>query len=404
MYHFPVPVLDMVLIVFLFYNCDMEVPEKLSLLSYHNHLEMPEGNEEPPCANHVDSVYISHATLPNGKKMRLFKSLISSRCSNNCYYCPMRKDSNHPRASFQPDEYATLIHNLYHAGLIDGAFISSAVVDDPIRTQDSLIKAMEILRLKYHFRGYLHVKFMPGVEFEQAIHIMRFADRVSLNLEAPSADRISNLSPDKIAFEKLLDPLKWTQEIKQTPATPSNWKGRWPSVCTQFVVGGSGESDHELLQTTAFLYNTIHLQRAYYSPLKPYSGTPMENHPAIPLKRKLRLYQASYLIRDYGYQPEDLLFDQQANLPLEKDPKTAWAETHLRETPVEINHADMESLMRIPGIGSKGAKKIIQLRSIHPFRDATDLSKAGIRIQNGLPFITIDGKHSVVQPPLPLFL
>ena len=379
----------------------MEIPEKLRLLSYHNDLEMEENGDEPPCADHINSVYVSHATLPNGKKMRLFKSLISSRCSNNCYYCPMRKDNDHPRASFLPDEYARLIHNLYHAGLIDGAFISSAVVDDPIQTQDSLIKAMEILRLKYQFKGYLHVKFMPGIEFEQARYIMLYADRVSLNLEAPSADRISQLSPDKIAFEQLLDPLKWTQEIRQTPTNPSNWKGRWPSVCTQFVVGGSGESDHELLQTTTFLYKSIHLQRAYYSPLKPYHGTPMENHPAIPLKRKLRLYQASFLIRDYGYDPEDLQFDQQANLPLEQDPKTAWAEKHLRESPIEINRAEPETLMRIPGIGSKGAKKIIQMRSIHPFHDAADLTKLGIRIQKGLPFITINGKRSMDQLSFP---
>ena len=246
----------------------MELSEKLRLLSFHNDLEMQENIEDVPCVHHLDSVYVSHATLPNGKKMRLFKSLISSCCSNNCYYCPMRKDNDHPRASFQPDEYAKLIYNLYHAGLIDGAFISSAVVDDPIRTQDSLIKAMEILRLKYHFSGYLHVKFMPGIEFEQARHIMLFADRVSLNLEAPSADRISYLSPDKTSFNRLLDPLKWTGIIRQAPVSPSNWKGRWPSVCTQFVVGGSGESDRELLQTTAFLYNTISPSTSIFFPFK----------------------------------------------------------------------------------------------------------------------------------------
>ncbi|HAF63160.1 MAG TPA: putative DNA modification/repair radical SAM protein [Anaerolineaceae bacterium] len=381
----------------------METQEKLHLLSLHNNLEMQEGSNPSACPINTGNIYVSHATLPNGKKMRLFKSLISSRCSNNCYYCPIRKDSNHPRASFQPEEYAALIHNLYHAGLIDGAFISSAVEDNPVRTQDTLIKAMEILRLKYHFTGYLHVKLMPGVEFEQARHVMLYADRVSLNLEAPSADRIALLSPDKTAFEKLLDPLKWTHYIKQYPATPSNWKGRWPSVCTQFVVGGSEESDTELLQTTAFLYNEIQLQRAYFSPLQPYSSTPMKNHAAIPLKRKLRLYQASFLIRDYGYTLEDFSFDQQANLPLEKDPKVAWAEAHLREAPVEINQADLETLIRIPGIGTRGAKKIIQLRSVHPFCDAADFSKAGIRIKNGLPFITMNGKQSIIQPTLPLF-
>lgn len=380
----------------------MELAEKLHLLSIHNNLEMQEDqhcvfNKQP----RFEDIYISHATLPNGKKMRLFKSLVSSRCKNNCYYCPMRKDSNHPRTSFQAEEYATLINNVYRAGLIDGAFMSSAVEDDPVTTQDVLIKAMEILRLKLNFKGYLHVKFMPGLEFEQAKHIMCFADRVSLNLEAPNKERIKFLSPDKVAYEKLFDPLKWTFAIRQEQTNSKNWKERWPSVCTQFVVGGSEESDRELLQTTSYLYTNIHLQRAYFSPLRPYSGTPMENHAAVPLKRQFRLYQASFLIRDYGYVLDDFIFDQSSDLPLEKDPKLLWAEKHLSEKPIEVNQADLNQLMRIPGIGEKNANKILKLRKIHPFRSEMDFTKSGITIRRGLAFITMDGKKATIQPTLP---
>ena len=313
----------------------------------------------------------------------------------------MRKDNDNQRANFEAEEYARLIQNLYQAGLIDGAFISSAVQENSVQTQDMLIKTMEILRLKLNFRGYLHVKFMPGLEFDQAKHIMHYADRVSLNLEAPNANRIKFLSPDKVPFDQLLNPLKWTHQIRQNETTSANWKGRWPSVCTQYVVGGSEEQDKELLQTTFYLYTELHLQRAYFSPLQPSKGTPMESHTPIPLKRKFRLYQASFLIRDYGYKMEDFYFDTNSNLPLEKDPKLIWAEMHLSEDPVEINRADPTKLLRIPGIGEKGAKKIIQMRKIHPFCYESDFSKIGINIKKGLSFITLNGKRPVNQPSLP---
>lgn len=379
----------------------MKTEEKLQLLTLHNVHEMDEEHCQFRKSNAIQDVCVSHATLPNGKKIRLFKSLITSNCKNNCYYCPIRKDNDQPRAAFQAEEYARLINNLYHAGLIDGAFISSAIQENSVRTQDLLIKVTEILRLKMDFRGYLHVKFMPGLEFEQAKHIMYLADRVSLNLEAPNAERIQYLSPDKIPFDQLIDPLKWTNTVRQNEATSANWKGHWPSVCTQFVVGGSEEMDKELLQTTCYLYTELHLQRTYFSPLTPYKGTPLESHAPIPLKRKFRLYQASFLIRDYGYSLDDFYFDHKSNLPLEKDPKLLWAEMNLRENPIEINQAEPARLMRIPGIGEKGAGKIIQMRKIHPFRTESDLATIGIQIQKGLPFITMNGKRPAVQPALP---
>lgn len=381
----------------------MEIEEKLRLLSTHNALEMQEESCPIQSTRKMDSLYVSHAVMPNGKRIRLFKSLITSKCKNNCYYCPMRKDSDLQRVDFQAEEYARLIDNLYQAGLIDGAFISSAVQENSVHTQDMLIKAMEILRLKLNFRGYLHVKFMPGLEFEQAKHIMYFADRVSLNLEAPNADRIRYLSPDKVHFNQLIDPLKWTRQISQNEITPANWRGRWPSVCTQFVVGGSEEKDLELLQTTSYLYHDLHLQRAYYSPLEPQKGTPMETHVPISLKRKFRLYQASFLLRDYGYTLQDFCLDADSNLPLEKDPKLLWAERCLKEQPVEINRAELSNLLRIPGIGEKGARKIIQMRKIHPFRFESDFSKVGINISRGLPFITMNGRKPGIQPFLPNF-
>lgn len=382
----------------------MDTWKKLDLLTGFNALEMQEDRvNTTPSKCSVENIYLSYATLPNGKKMRLFKSLISSRCKNNCYYCPMRKDSNCQRAKFEAEEYARLIVNLYRAGIIDGAFISSAIEDDPVQTQDTLIKTLEILRLKMDFRGYLHIKFMPGLELDQTHHIMFLADRVSLNLEAPNADRIPYLSPDKSAFHQLLDPLRWAAQIRQQPATAKNWKGRWPSVCTQFVVGGSEESDMELLQTTAYLYHDLHLQRAYYSPLQPYLGTPMQNHTPIPLKRKIRLYQASFLLRDYGYTLEDFQFDQSAKLPLDKDPKVWWAEQHFTDTPLEVNRAEISQLIRIPGIGEKSAQKIVRLRKIHPFRAESDFIQAGIRIRHALPFITMDGHKASTQPKLPMF-
>jgi predicted DNA-binding helix-hairpin-helix protein len=232
---------------------------------------------------------------------------------------------------------------------------------------------------------------MPGAEQAQVERAMQLADRVSVNLEAPNTARLASLAPQKVFIEDLLRPLRWVEEIRKNQSSQKGWKGRWPSTTTQFVAGGAGENDLELLNTTFYLTRTLRLARVYYSGFKPVAGTPLENQPAINPWRQNRLYQASFLIRDYAFDLEDMPFNGAGELPLDVDPKLAWARAHLSETPLEINRADLHELLRIPGIGPQGARAILSARRANKIRSISDLKSLGVRTSRAIPFILLDG-------------
>jgi predicted DNA-binding helix-hairpin-helix protein len=186
-------------------------------------------------------------------------------------------------------------------------------------------------------------------------------------------------------------------EIRHTQPDHLGWKGHWPSSVTQFVAGGSGESDLELLTTTEWLHRNLHLKRAYFSAFNPIQDTPLENQPATPPLREHRLYQASFLLRDYAFDVEDLPFDQSGNLPMQADPKLAWAREHLSQAPVELNHADRHILLRVPGIGPKGAEAILRSRKEQKLRQLSGLRQLGIHPERAAPFILLDGKRAEFQ-------
>jgi predicted DNA-binding helix-hairpin-helix protein len=222
---------------------------------------------------------------------------------------------------------------------------------------------------------------------------MQLADRVSINLEAPNKQRLAKLAPNKKFFDELFQPLKWVEEIRRTQPAYKGWNGRWPSTVTQFVAGGSDESDLELLTTTDWLMKNIRLTRAYYSAFYPIRDTPMENKAAVDPVREHRLYQASFLLRDYGFDLEEMPFAQDGNLPLGTDPKLAWAQQNLQGKPLEINKAERRELLRIPGIGPKGADAILRARRVGNLRDLNSLKKLGIVTRRVAPFILLDGKR-----------
>ena len=248
--------------------------------------------------NCPDAVFVHPAILPNGQRIKLLKTLLTSACERDCFYCPFRAGRDFRRATFQPEEFARLFVMLAQKGIAEGVFLSSGMTGGGIRTQDNLIDTAEIMRHKLGFNGYIHLKIMPGVERAQVERSMQLADRVSINLEAPNDDRLSKLAPHKQFTNELLQPLKWVEEIRRTQPKYKGWKGHWPSSVTQFVVGGAGESDLELLTTTDYLYHHLGLRRAYFSPFDPISNTPLENQPPTPIIREHRLYQASFLLRD----------------------------------------------------------------------------------------------------------
>jgi predicted DNA-binding helix-hairpin-helix protein len=376
----------------------VETLEKLRLVTSQMHLEPAEDRECIQVSTRKqDKISVSDAVMPNGKRISLLKSQLSTVCERNCYYCPFRSGRDFQRASFNPEEFAKIFMSLYQAKIAEGIFLSSAIFNNGMFTQDKLLDTAEILRNKFHFNGYIHLKIMPGAEFAQVERAMRLADRVSINLEAPTTERLARLAPRKQYVEELLQPLKWINQIRTSQSPYQGWNHHWPSSVTQFVISAVGETDLELLSTTEFLYNQLRLKRTYYSSFNPIPDTPLENVlPGSPV-REFRLYEASFLLRDYGFSLEELPFSPNGELPLDMDPKAAWAKQNLSGNPIEINKVDLHTLLRIPGIGPKSAQRIISARSKNKIKHPEELHAYGVNIKRAAPFITMDGRKTSYQ-------
>jgi len=371
--------------------------EKLKLLSSASQIEAGEDGCQTAPRSRLDGIILTHAALPNGKTTTLLKSLLTSVCENNCLYCPMRSGRDFRRTTFQPATFAQMVVNLTKAGLIQGVFLSSGVAGGGIRTQDRLIETAQILRSKLNYHAYIHLKIMPGAEFAQVLASMRLADRVSINLEAPNAARLPSLAPKKHFESDLMRPIRYINHIRRNFIPDTPWKKRWPSSCTQFVIGAAGETDKELLSTSQSLHQDQDMCRIYFSALTPHEGTPFANHTPVPTKREHRLYQADYLIRDYGFAESELAYDENGLLPLEKDPKLMWAERYIKHQPIEINHASREELLRVPGIGPKGALAVNRARQAQTLSDLSALKKIGVHPRRAKDFILLNGKRPVRQ-------
>ena len=334
---------------------------------------------------------ITNVSTPQGKKP-ILKTMLTTACERNCFYCPFRAGrSKTKRVTFTPDEIADALDTLTHTNRVQGLFLSSGIIKGSVTTQDKIIDTVEIIRNRYAYRGYVHLKIMPGVQYEQLYRAMQLADRISVNLEAPTQERLSALAPKKDFTAELLKMLRWAEVIRR-----DNPQEKLASTVTQFVVGAVGDTDQELLSLSDRLYRQHGLTRAYYSGFSPVIQTPFENLPATDPLREHRLYQASFLLRDYGWKVEDLPFLSDGNMELALDPKRAWAERYLREAPVEIMTARRDQLLRIPGIGPVGADAILKARRQGKLTSLTDLRKLGIRApEQAAPFILLDGHRPV---------
>ena len=378
----------------------MDVSTRLRNLSKFMALEPESENEciETTMRNPKDrALNVFYPASPNGASFRLLKTLLTSACERDCFYCPFRAGRDYRRITLRPHEMAQAFMAMHSAGIVKGLFLSSGIAGGRNRSQDLLIDTAEILRRKYEFKGYIHLKIMPGAEHAQVERLMQLADRISINLEAPNSHRLEGLAPHKDFQRELIQPLRWASEIRKHVSPQPSFNRRWPSLTTQFVVGAVGESDLELLQTTEHLYRDLGLKRSYFSAFKPVPGTPLENLPPASHVRQQRLYQASFLLRDYGFGLEDLPFEDTGDLPLGEDPKLAWARINLAEEPVEIIRADQPTLLHIPGIGPKGAREIINARSQGNIRQASDLRRLGVQVERALPYILIDGRRPSQQ-------
>ncbi|HZU68497.1 MAG TPA: radical SAM protein [Ktedonobacteraceae bacterium] len=346
-----------------------------------------------PYQSHSLAECITNVSTPKGSKP-ILKTMVTTACERNCNYCPFRAGrSKAKRLTFTPDELAAGLDTLQRAGQVEGMFLSSGIIRGSVTTQDKIIDTAEIVRKRYHYQGYLHLKVMPGIEYDQLYRLMQLADRVSVNLEGPTQERLDALAPKKDFQRELLSMLQLAEQIRR--AHPYE---KLAGTVTQFVVGAVGDTDHELLSLSNRLYRQYHVTRAYYSGFSPVIQTPFENLPPTNPLREHRLYQASFLLRDYGWKVEDLPFLPDGNMQLDMDPKRAWAERYLREAPVELMTARRDELLRIPGIGPVGADAILKARRQGKLTSLTDLGKLGIRApQQASPYILLSGRKPLAQ-------
>jgi predicted DNA-binding helix-hairpin-helix protein len=346
-----------------------------------------------PYQSHSLAECITNVSTPTGKKP-ILKAMLTTACERNCFYCPFRAGrSKTKRMTFSPDEMAGAFDTLQRADRVQGIFLSSGIIKGSVTTQDKIIDTIEIIRQRYQYQGYIHLKIMPGVQYEQLYRAMQLADRVSVNLEGPTQERLSSLAPKKDFTDELLKMLRWAEVIRR-----ENPQQRLARTVTQFVVGAVGDTDQELLSLSERLYRHAGLTRAYYSGFSPVEQTPFENlNPTDPL-REFRLYQASFLLRDYGWSVQDLAFLQDGNLRIDIDPKRAWAEQHLRSAPVEIMTADRQQLLRVPGIGPVSADTILRARRLGRLSDLSHLRQLNIHApEQAAPYILLDGHRPAMQ-------
>lgn len=340
---------------------------------------------------------ICHSWSNDGRCISLLKILLTNYCIYNCIYCVNRISNDLPRACFTPDEVADLTINFYRRNYIEGLFLSSAVIVSPNHTMELLTQTVRKLRTVHNFNGYIHLKAIPGADLELVKEAGTLVDRMSINIELPSATSLKLLAPQK-SEENIVKPMEYikSQIIEHKSERKISRKIPYfvpAGQTTQLIVGASPENDLSILHLAENMYQQYSLKRVYYS-----AYVPVTRHPKLPqlasppLLREHRLYQADWLLRFYGFGARELLDEEHPNFDPELDPKTNWALRNLHLFPVEVNRADYETLLRIPGIGVKSALRIIQARRVRAISFDT-LKQFGVILKRAQYFITCQGKY-----------
>jgi predicted DNA-binding helix-hairpin-helix protein len=341
---------------------------------------------EPPREQGKVGRWLYPAAMPDGSRVRMLKVLLDNACGNDCAYCAQRAGRNTPRDRFHPDELARLFDELVRAGRVQALFLSSGLGGDTIRTMDRMIATVEIIRRRYQYRGFIHLKILPGVQYAQVERAAQLAQRISINLEVPGSDRLALLSRKKNFQDDILLRMWWISRLVAERKTLA--KGH----TTQFVVGASGESDREIVRSVQDLYGRYQLSRAYYSGFQPVPDTPLENRPPTAFLREHRLYQVDFLLRKYGFNGAEIPFGSDGNLSLQEDPKTCWARAHPEFFPLEINRADPQQLLRVPGLGPLSVKRIVAARKTGTIRFLSQLSRLGGVANRAGSYLLFKGK------------
>jgi len=333
------------------------------------------------------SRWIFPVAVPGKGMVSMLKVLQSNICKNHCRYCAFSSDNDQlRRVRLLPEELAKLFMQFVHKEQVHGLFLSTGISDNTDRSMVDVLKTAELLRFKYRFNGYIHLKILPGCSEHLMEAALMLANRISLNLESATVNGLARVAPEKELKQDLIRPLHWTGQRLGRGNT------RTVSQTTQFVVGPSEEKDSDILKAVDWVYRDLHVFRSYYSAYQqPFPDAP----PAEPwaLLREHRLYQSDFLLRAYGFRLPDLIFDGSGNLPLHVDPKKAFAMKNPQLYPVEINTASVDLLLKVPGIGPGGAQKIIERRKESPIRDKRTLRNLGILYRRAEPWILMDGKR-----------
>ncbi len=340
---------------------------------------------------------ICHSWTDDGRCISLLKILMSNECIYNCAYCVSRTSNDLPRATFTPDEIIDITINFYKRNYIEGLFLSSAVVKSPNHTMERFLEIVRRLREEENFNGYIHLKAIPGADREILDKVAVHVDRLSVNIELPTDEGLKLLAPQKKQKEILLPMTQINQGITRYQEERKVFRSTPKYVpagqTTQLIVGATRDSDYRILNLSENLYQGYGLKRVYYSAFVPVSNNPLlPQIKAPPLLRENRLYQADWLLRFYGFQAADLLSEDKPDFDLLLDPKCDWALRNMHLFPLEINRADYELLLKVPGIGVKSARRIISSRRFAKV-GYEDLKKMGVALKRAKHFITIDGRH-----------
>lgn len=340
---------------------------------------------------------ICHSFTPDGRCISLLKILLTNCCIYDCSYCINRRSNDVERATFTADEVVNLTMNFYRRNYIEGLFLSSAIIKNANFTMEILTEVVEKLRNEHNFGGYIHLKAIPGADEELINKAGRLVDRMSVNLELPSDKSLKLLAPEKNK-EEIFKPMK---NIKNQIIINKDERRKYKNSSifvpggqsTQLIVGATKETDLNILTLSENLYNKFALKRVYYSAYVPVnSGKNLPDIKNPPTLREHRLYQGDWLLRVYGFNSNELLNEANPNFDINFDPKTTYALNNIHLFPVEINKAPYEMLIRVPGIGIRGAKKIVSARRVNSL-DFLDLKKLGIVLKRAQYFITCRGKY-----------
>lgn len=329
---------------------------------------------------------ICHSFTPDGRCVSLLKILLTNFCQYDCLYCVNRRSSNVPRARFRPAEVVDLTLDFYRRNYIDGLFLSSGIIRSSDYTMESLVEVARSLREDHHFRGYIHLKTIPDADPQLITLAGLYADRLSVNIELPTDAGLSRLAPEKSGhtIKRAMGVIRLSQEQAQEEKRPKVPAGQ----STQMIVGADAADDRNILQTAQTLYGAYKLKRVYYSAFSPIpdSSSALPAQPP-PLLREHRLYQADFLLRSYGFRTEEL-FQDKGDLPLDIDPKLSWALSNRAVFPVDLNRAPERLIARVPGIGIRNAKRLVELRQMRAIR-YQDLIRLRCSIKTLQPFVVV---------------